>query len=133
MIVTASAQGIYRRFEGITRWCVLPEAQHLPAMLLKVSNRSRVALAVLDELLRPPGAVGSRHLAVIGAAVPEAPVDEDGNLLAREGDVDRTTWEVRNWILDPVSASGGMQESAERDLWSGVAPRVSAHPGGDPG
>ena len=87
-----------RRFDRFDRFCqplglnlALPKDEHSPAHLLEFGSVALVALSVALELLGPIGGVGGGG-AVAGAgraAVPEAAVDEDRELVFVEDDVGR--------------------------------------------
>ncbi len=66
---------------------VLPESTDPPAESLEALRLCAVPLDVLGELAGPEIAGTSRADVVIGAAMPEATVNEDSYACAREGDV----------------------------------------------
>lgn len=63
---------------------MLPNPQHTPAARAERAGDKAVAGAVGADLLPPKGGVGFGLRAVERAAVPEAAVDEDGELEAAE-------------------------------------------------
>lgn len=64
---------------------------------------------------------------VLRAGVPEAPVDEHGDLEAREHDVRAPPLVGPRREIHAVPVAPGVQESADRQLGSRVAARVGAH------
>src|SRR4051812_13108616 len=86
---------LHRRF-------VLPDPQYVPAQTLE--NHVRVAVARLSplDLPAPPLLIGDGAYAVLGAAVPEATVDEHRQSGAGEGDVDGPPSVRRKGQLYPV-------------------------------
>jgi hypothetical protein len=66
---------------------VLPEAQDGPPGSVQRVAHETIATFITVELRSPVVRVSVRHVPVLGAAVPEAAIDEHGNLLAREHDV----------------------------------------------
>jgi len=69
-------------------WHVLPEPQHLPALLLEGLVNATVSRLVASQLRPPVGEVGLRNVPVERAPVPEAAINEDGESLTGEGNVD---------------------------------------------
>jgi len=86
--VKGSDQVGHRILEGIRLQLAFPDREDCPALSFKRSACLLVTLDVAGELRFPKGAVLLRDCGVaIWAAVPEATVDEDGDPLARVGDV----------------------------------------------
>lgn len=107
---------------------MLPESEDRPAEVLQVSGGRLVASAVLLELRGPPVTVRGWHLPVLRAAMPEAAVDEHSDLRAREGDVDRSSRQAGNGVVDAVAVPRCVQQTAQRQFRPGVPPGVPAHP-----
>jgi hypothetical protein len=89
---------------------VLPRAYHHPAIGLE---RLRIALISGDRLIElryPVVSVSRRHVPVLRTAVPEAPVDENGDSDAGKDNIrtHRATGEG-DPIVDPEAQSGAMQ------------------------
>jgi hypothetical protein len=63
---------------------VLPDADDFPSLLAKLAVDASVAGYVVLSFFIPKLPVGLRAGVALGTAVPEAPVDEDGDLLLRE-------------------------------------------------
>jgi hypothetical protein len=66
---------------------VLSEAQDGPAEVAERRVVLAIALDIAPELLLPEGTIRGGQGRVLGALVPEAAIDEDGDLLAGERDV----------------------------------------------
>lgn len=89
-----------------------------------------VAIPVLVgcDLRQPVPAVGAvRAPTVLGAAVPEAAVDEDGHLGAGKDDVGLPSEVRQRASMDPVAKATPVELSAERQLRPGVASGEGAH------
>ncbi len=113
--------------EGILWRHVFPDPEDRPAKVLQVSRGHRVALSISFELGDPPSVVGRGHLTVIGTSMPEAAVDEHGDLRTREGDVDRSSRKAGNGVLDAVAVPRGVQQASQRKFRPGVPPGMPAH------
>jgi hypothetical protein len=72
---------------GHVRVLMLPQALDGPAGLAESSVVSPIAIDIGGELRQPILAVAVGHRAMLGARVPEAPVDENSELQPREHDV----------------------------------------------
>ncbi len=66
---------------------VLPEAHHLPAGVLECCSLFSVPGDIALKFEGPIVSVDVWLVTVLGAAVPEAPVDEDRDLLSSECDI----------------------------------------------
>ncbi len=66
---------------------VFPVAEGKPSSLLKCGIRLAIAGLVAEDLLEPVLHVALRCDVVLRAAVPEATVDEDGDLRRSEDDI----------------------------------------------
>ena len=95
------------------RVLMLPDPEHGPPEFDEMRVSFSVALDVAGELGGPPGSVGLGRGLVFGAAVPEATVHEDGELLPGEQDVCAPTWESRQHSIHPVAQTARVQESAQ--------------------
>lgn len=73
--------------DGVCGGLVLPDAQDRPAGRGQCALVFEIASTGGLQLAGPPHGVGSREGGVLGAPVPEAPVDEHGDTCAREDDV----------------------------------------------
>ena len=67
---------------------VLPHTYDRPSLSTQEIVRLAISLHIARELLKPPLTVVGRKVPVLGAPVPEAAVDEDGDLCGSEHDVD---------------------------------------------
>ncbi len=116
---------------GVVERVVLPDANDYPAGRGERHVRFFVSLAVPVDLGGPPCRVAPRDPAMLRAPMPETPVDEHGDLRAREGNVDGPARNPRNRLLHPESKTACMERLPEPDLRERVSARVLGHPLGD--
>ena len=116
------------------RVLVLPGAHDPPACRRKRLVYCPIALYVAGEFGRPVVGIGTRRVAVLRAAVPKAPVDEDCQAGAGEDDI-RTHKSLRraDRIVDAVAEARVMEHAAQRHLGASVTPAVATHPVADLG
>ena len=111
---------------------VLPRPYHAPSGLFEGLVDRTVSGHVPSELGLPVIGVGPRLIAVDGAGMPEAAVDEHGDPDPGERDV-HPHYAPRNAkrqvLAEPQSPA--VELGAQRDLRSSVPPRVAAHAGTD--
>lgn len=119
-------------FGRVRRILVLPHADGVPAQVREHRLRLSIALNVPRQLGLPIRRVRSRHVRVLGAAVPEAAIDEDGDASTGEGDIhaDGATAGHLDWIVAAESESDAMKRRAKGDLGSRVPLPISLHHGG---
>jgi hypothetical protein len=106
---------------------VLPNAYDAPAGGAKRRIVATVAGDVAIELRAPIRAVGPRRHAVLGAPVPEAPVEKDGQTRGRKDHI-CSTRHVGCWLAvleEPKSAT--MQRRPQGNLGARVAASVALH------
>lgn len=92
---------------------MLPDPDNCPAGVGQCLVGAAVASHVRVELLLPPGAVGLWHRAVLWAAMPEASVDEHGDLRPYEDDVGLGPRGRDGSDMEPVSESTSEQFLSE--------------------
>jgi hypothetical protein len=112
---------------------VLPHPHGQPTLLPQPPVGVSIALAVSLELVPPPVRVRSREGGVLRTQVPEAPVDEDGDLRGTEDDVGPSAHAREDRPLDAVAQPGCVQGTAQRDLRARVPPPLLLHPAADDG
>jgi hypothetical protein len=79
-----------------------PELQHAPTLCFEQPAFLAVTLSVAAELRRPKSPVCLRQReGALRAAVPEAPVNEDGDVLAAE---DNVRSDARDPEIGPIAA-----------------------------
>lgn len=100
---------------------VFPEAQDGPALCREVFGGLQVAGHVPVELGAPPVGVGLGTGGVLGAAVPEAAVEEDGDPGAAEEYVDGPPGHAGHRRVDPVAQPPAEQQPSYGQLLGGVA------------
>ena len=87
---------------------MLPKAQHQPTSRSQNLIVATVAAQVSSKLLFPVMVVALRHASMVGAPMPEAPVDEDCDLLTAEHDVCFTAQPGERAHVLAVTQAGGM-------------------------
>lgn len=95
----------------------LPDALDLPTCFQRQLGGTCVALLVASHLGLPQACVRTcpgRLPTMSGAAMPEAPVNEDDQTSSRENDVGRAP--LRQGSVKPESAAGGVQGTSEEHL-----------------
>lgn len=107
---------------------MLPEPQRQPASCDERTVRTLVPLLVRQKLRTPPLAVVLGHRSVNRTTVPEAPVDEDGNLRRPEHDVGTKSL-IREWLsIDPEPKTPAMKQRADFELGPGVSASLALQP-----
>jgi len=103
-----------------------PNHQYFPALFLEKSNLSAIPQFVLIELVLPKLRVGrgGRRLLASRMSMPEASVDEDGNLQFRQNNV-RCPRQVSP--VDAKSTPHAMEQPAQQDFWSGIPSANKPH------
>lgn len=92
------------------RRLMLPDADHLPATRRQRVIDSAITGDIAFQLGAPVGAVGAGNVAVRWAAVPEAPVYENGKVDAGEDDVGtHEPTGYANGEVDPKAQPAPMQ------------------------
>jgi hypothetical protein len=130
------------------RVLMLPSTDYDPTCITQRLSDSLVPLPVSLELLPPPLGVCLRGHGMLGAAMPEAPIDEDGDACTAEHDV-WPAWEASYVHTEAQSApvkfaphsqlrtsSGraqGRHELLHRRGRCGRLSRTPSHPVGDHG
>src|SRR5580692_13001245 len=114
--------GVYRLRERY----VLPEPDHRPAGLRERLVGGAVTLDVPGQLRRPVPVIVLRLAAVVRAGVPEAAVDEHGDLAAGKRDVraDPAQRQVEPEVL-AVAVAPGVQRGAQRQFRLGVGAAIA--------
>jgi len=90
---------------------MLPDADDFPARLAETFVGVLVPGDVPRELLCPPSTVPLWHRPVEGTHVPEAPVDEDGDLNASEDHVRAPARQSRQWVVHAEAQAPPMEFS----------------------
>lgn len=107
---------------------MFPDPQDDPTCFRQNGRLFDVAFPGPADLRFPEVAIRDRHLAMLGAPVPKAAVDEHDDLPTGEDDVwpDPLAANHQGKIL-PESESGAVQGSAERHLRTRVATPIRPH------
>ena len=107
---------------------MLPDPDHRPARVLKNNISLTIPLDVSCKLGQPVVLVALRVGCVLGTAMPEAAVDEDGDLLPREHDVGApASVSSERREIDTVAETLPMQQGTYRDLRFRVSASVRTH------
>ena len=100
--------------------------------MYKGCDHLMVALAVPTELGEPVGRVDARSVLMLGATMPEAAVQEDGETLRRKSDIsvnsDRASYDQ---VLISKPQPVPVQLRSDSDLGLGIGLPVAAHHAGD--
>src|SRR5947209_16057098 len=101
---------------------MLPDPNRLPTRRLQRRIGLGIAANIARQLRRPIRPVGSRHVRMLGATVPEASVDEDSDAGARERDVnaDRSPLGHLHWVVASEAEPRAMKRRPQRNLGPGV-------------
>ena len=103
---------------------VLPHTKVPPASCLQRERLPAVAIDVLAELAVPEGPVRSRVNVVLGAAVPEAAVDEKRELVRCDDEVGLATGCLQ---LQPIAKTGLPKRATNDELGLGVLALDAGH------
>jgi hypothetical protein len=106
---------------------VFPDADDGPATDSQTGVGVPVARDVAPQFLAPPLGVGPRAGTVLGASVPEAAVDEDGDTRPTEDDVRSTAKLGDGAKIDSVSKAPSVQRTAKSQLRSSIAAGLPLH------
>jgi hypothetical protein len=108
---------------------VLPNPDGRPAAPFEAGDRLEIPLAVASQLRSPVRGVGPWRGPVDGTRVPEATVQEHGNLLSGEGDVhhDRAAVVYANTLVDSEAHAGSVKRRAQQDLGTRVSAAIRFH------
>jgi hypothetical protein len=107
---------------------MFPDAEDTPASVLKDRRLPEIALSGPADLRFPELAVGGGHFPVLWASMPEAAVDEHGDLTTRKDNVRADPFAANHEgkILSK-SEPGAMQPLTERHLGAGIAAAICPH------
>lgn len=97
---------------------VLPHAKHCPTVRCQCVRDPLVTLAIAFDLRSPIASIASRLASMLGATVPEAPVNEHGNSRSREDPVDlrsNAALSAHEEVL-PESEAIGVQGATQGDF-----------------
>lgn len=97
---------------------VLPDCDHGPAECVEVASVSNVSRTIRAQLHRPVAAIARRHGEALRASVPEAPVDEDCDLLPTEREVGSPGQRL---VPSPAANTGHPERSGESELRARIA------------
>jgi hypothetical protein len=119
---------LFDRLGRFDRILVLPNPDGEPTRRGELGVGIAVATSDATELQAPPAGVGLGEVAVLGAGVPEAPIDEHGDPRAAQQDVDApTTVPARHRPVDDEPQPAPVKGTPQGQFWSGAGSPGPAH------
>ena len=112
---------------GHLRIFVLPNANTDPPCLFKQRVRLSVTFDIAPELRFPVVGIGLRVSGMIGTAVPEAAVDENGHFGLAKDEVCRAAKAPDGACRHAVAKSLRMKNATKSQLWLGVTGTIALH------
>jgi len=126
-LATSRLDGFDHSLSDVRRRLVFPSSENHPAVDLKPLIRIAVAFTIAPNLLSPERRVRSGDGVVFRAAVPEAPIYEDSDLLTRKDQVGSSIQRPERLVVDPIAETSGVDETPDGNLRLRVAPAVALH------
>lgn len=111
-------------FLGIGLHFVLPEAHYVPAVSFQIAVCLSISSVVCVAFVEPIVRVPYGRLIVLGAPVPETPIDEHRHTCPSEQEVGRSPQTLFRTGRDPVSKSQTVDEPSHHKFRSGVSTTV---------
>lgn len=108
---------------------VLPDADDSPSGVLERLCVGTISCAVARDLRLPVGGVRAQRTAVLGTAVPEAPVHEDRHASTWEEDVGRYPEVALGTSMHAKAPPASMELLSQREFGLGIAAPVASHDG----
>ncbi len=100
---------------------VLPEANDLPTKRAQVNFYTPIPSGIFSQFKRPKKSIGRRSSSVLGAAVPKAPIDKNGEALPLEDEIG-AAWD---WLVAPPSSNTcGTKNGGQFQLGGFIATRA---------
>lgn len=106
---------------------MLPDPQHRPSYIHQPAIGVTISTAIGFYLLLPETSIVFRPAGMLRAAMPETPINEDGQLLPREGDVGTPTWPLQDPIVHSILQASTMNRLAYGKLRRSVLPADLPH------
>ena len=120
-VVPARENSVGYPLGGVTCGLVFPHAEGNPTLFHEACIRVSIAIPVALNLHRPEPAIGLFQIShMVRTTVPEAPVDEDGNLDAGEPDVGLSTEAGYRSTMDEIAKSSVVKFSSKCEFGSRV-------------
>jgi hypothetical protein len=107
---------------------VLPDSDHEPPSPSKKPIGALVAFAVARDLRRPPAGVRFESRRMSWAPVPEAAIEEHGDLRSPENEIGPTSPVRLRATVHQVAKTQPVNGGSEGQLPCGIAPRLPLHP-----
>jgi len=104
---------VFHRSVRVLEYLVLPQLADTPAAFLEFPRLPFIPRHVLSKLLGGEVGAASRPDVVVGTAVPETSVDEDGDPRTGEDDVGSAEW---RFVMDAIAKPLGPEKLAQQDL-----------------
>jgi hypothetical protein len=128
LLGSSLAHELFKRLGRFDRILVLPNPDGEPARRGELRVGVTIATGDATKLQAPPAGVGLGEVAVLGAGVPEAPVDEHRDPRAAQQDVDTPTpVPTRHGPVDDKPQAASVQGTAQRHLRPGAGSPGPAH------
>lgn len=112
---------------GIHGFLVLPDPDYGPSRCAELGLVEAITLDVSSDLRAPISGIGFWARSVLRTSVPEAAIDEDGNLLATEDDVGPAAQALQWSGVDSIPEATSMQLRPEGKLRPSVALPIALH------
>lgn len=126
-LLASPPDGRFDPIGGVSNGFVFPDSQDQPSVPFKLEICATIAIHIRSELALPESAIRLREHAVVGARVPKAAVDEDGNTLGREEDVHLRAQTYDRTSMNAVTQSAREQLSTYRSLRACVSRPIGTH------
>ncbi len=117
-------------FRDLSRVFVFPRTKDEPTVLGKRFVDSTVSFNVFGKLGHPVAGIGLWRRPVVGAPMPKATVDENGNPRPNQRDVDpnRPAPVVEpNRVVDPEAEAKSMESRSDTTFGACIPPTISLH------
>ena len=82
---------------------MFPDADYTPVESVKRSIHQEVSLGIRGEFFQPKLAIALRHVGMLGAAMPEAPIDKNDHALTLE----REVRSAKQFLIPPPAGDPG--------------------------
>jgi len=106
---------------------VLPHTHSFPAGVGQQLIRLSIALTVPPDLLSPVRGVRLSNRVVVGAPVPETPIDEHCDLRTGKDEIRSSSHASNRTAVDVVPHAKRVNNPAQRELRACIAPSVPPH------
>lgn len=108
---------------------MFPDPYDLPPLRLESSIRVDVPFAIRFQFLSPPLGIILRDRAMDGATMPETAIDENSDLVSRQGDINRSTGS-RDRHMQSKASAHPPDLASQSYFRRGIEPRLCRQPFG---